>query len=252
MTARAPRRQREHCGDFGQNADSIPFGDLGHRNPGADLRTALYLCSATLSSHSMSGSVKHQAKPKCQASSGTAQRRGAKVVTTFSTASRARLRRASLDGRHLAQQAAAIDSPSTCAAAARDARGRAGRGRQGPPSPGGSSARCLSAGAHGASGCRAERSPAPARHRAPAATRRRRPGGARAASRRERARRAVAAEAPGAPPPHPRPSLRDERSRPCAPVHGDSRSRTGTSGHDHKAAERGRRDVCPGHRLGGC
>jgi hypothetical protein len=34
--------------------------------------TARYLCSDTLNSHSMNGSVKNQAKPKCQASSGTA------------------------------------------------------------------------------------------------------------------------------------------------------------------------------------
>ena len=53
-------------------ADPIPFGDLGHRNTDATSSTARYLCSATLNSHSMSGSVKHQAKPKCQASSGTA------------------------------------------------------------------------------------------------------------------------------------------------------------------------------------
>ena len=33
--------------------------------------TARYLCSVTLNSHSMSGSVKYQAKPTCKASSGT-------------------------------------------------------------------------------------------------------------------------------------------------------------------------------------
>ena len=37
--------------------------------------TARYPCSVTLNSHSMSGSVKHQAKPTCQASSGTARGR---------------------------------------------------------------------------------------------------------------------------------------------------------------------------------
>jgi len=36
-------------------------------------RMARYFCSVTLRSHSMSGSVKHQAKPRCKASSGTAQ-----------------------------------------------------------------------------------------------------------------------------------------------------------------------------------
>jgi hypothetical protein len=38
----------------------------------------------------MSGSVKHQTKPMCKASSGTGQGQGQRPVTTFSTASRAR------------------------------------------------------------------------------------------------------------------------------------------------------------------
>jgi hypothetical protein len=45
------------------------------------------VCSVTLSSHSMSGRVKHQAKPMCKASSGTAQLLPFIAVTTFSTAS---------------------------------------------------------------------------------------------------------------------------------------------------------------------
>jgi hypothetical protein len=44
--------------------DSMPFGNLGHRNTDADFSTARYLCSATLNSHTMSGECQHQAKPK--------------------------------------------------------------------------------------------------------------------------------------------------------------------------------------------
>lgn len=43
------------------SADSVPFGYLGYRDPALTSRTARYLCSVTRSSHSMSGSVKHQA-----------------------------------------------------------------------------------------------------------------------------------------------------------------------------------------------
>jgi hypothetical protein len=52
-------------------AHPIPPGDLGHRNPASTSSTARYLCSVTLKSHSMNGSVKHQAEPMCKASSGT-------------------------------------------------------------------------------------------------------------------------------------------------------------------------------------
>ena len=45
--------------------------------------TARYLCSVTLNSHSMSESVKHQAKPMCQASSGTAHVRRACLCENF-------------------------------------------------------------------------------------------------------------------------------------------------------------------------
>jgi len=58
--------------------------------PAPTSSTARYLCSATLNSHSMSGSVKHQAKPMCQASSGTAQTDVVQSVRTFFTSSRAR------------------------------------------------------------------------------------------------------------------------------------------------------------------
>ena len=68
-------------------------GDLGHRNTAGTSRTAWYLHSVTLSFHGMSESVKHQAEPMCQASSGTAHRVGHRVghrpVRTFSTSSRA-------------------------------------------------------------------------------------------------------------------------------------------------------------------
>jgi hypothetical protein len=46
----------------------------------------------------MSGSVKHQAEPMCQASSGTAHPLGSRVVRTFFTSSRAHLRRARPNG----------------------------------------------------------------------------------------------------------------------------------------------------------
>ncbi len=47
-------------------------------------------CPTTFSSHSMIGGVKHQAKPPCQASSGTAHYVLLCPVTIFSTSSRAR------------------------------------------------------------------------------------------------------------------------------------------------------------------
>ena len=40
--------------------------------PASTSSTARYLCSATLNSHGMSRSVKHQTEPLCKASSGTA------------------------------------------------------------------------------------------------------------------------------------------------------------------------------------
>ena len=50
--------------------------------PAPTSKTARYLCSVTLNSHSMSESVKHQAEPRCQASSGTAQLHAGHPVTT--------------------------------------------------------------------------------------------------------------------------------------------------------------------------
>jgi hypothetical protein len=57
---------------------SVVAGQLHDGSPGTDRgrawtsSSARHLRSATLSSHSMNGSVTHQTKPKCQASSGTA------------------------------------------------------------------------------------------------------------------------------------------------------------------------------------
>ena len=93
-------------------ADSIPLATSVIGTRALSLRMARYLCSVTLSSHSMSGSVKHQAEPMCKASSGTAHRVECSPVTTFSTSSRARLRHASAgpppaaiaEGRELAGQ----------------------------------------------------------------------------------------------------------------------------------------------------
>jgi hypothetical protein len=74
--------------------DSASLDDLGHRTPGTSSSTARYLCSVTLSSHSMNGSVNHQAGPMCKESSGTPHQGAEGSVTTFSTVSRARLRHA--------------------------------------------------------------------------------------------------------------------------------------------------------------
>src|SRR5712691_12298441 len=49
--------------------------------------------------HARAGGVKHQVKPMCQPSVGVGQHGHALAVTTFSTASRARLRRAGPSGR---------------------------------------------------------------------------------------------------------------------------------------------------------
>ena len=50
----------------------VPFGDLGHRNPGQHFQhgPVSLLGHAQLPQHERS--VKHQAEPMCQASSGTA------------------------------------------------------------------------------------------------------------------------------------------------------------------------------------
>src|SRR6202035_2602934 len=69
-------------------ADPVTASHLGHRNPGRTSSTARYLCSVTLSSLSMSGSVKHQTRPRCKESSGTPHRVNRIPVTTFSTVSR--------------------------------------------------------------------------------------------------------------------------------------------------------------------
>jgi hypothetical protein len=49
----------------------LPLPPSGAGTPAMTSSTTRYLCSATLNSHSMSGSVKHQAEPMCKASSGT-------------------------------------------------------------------------------------------------------------------------------------------------------------------------------------
>jgi hypothetical protein len=89
----------------------VPFRDLGHWSAGHD--TARYLCSVTLNSHNMNGSVKHQTKPMCKESSGTARWTTLAeflVVTTFSTASRAHLRRAGPNGPGREQREASASS----------------------------------------------------------------------------------------------------------------------------------------------
>ena len=79
-------------------AHPVPIGDLGHRNPGQHFQhgPVSLLGHAQLPQHERS--VKHQAEPMCQASSGTDTASVNGAVTTFSTASRAHLRRARPDG----------------------------------------------------------------------------------------------------------------------------------------------------------
>src|SRR5215813_15560914 len=61
----------------GRKGEPSPYGEPSPttpatRTPAPAASKTRYLCSATLNSHSISGNVKHQAEPKCQASSGTA------------------------------------------------------------------------------------------------------------------------------------------------------------------------------------
>jgi len=68
----------------------VPIGDLGHRNPGQHFQhgPVSLLSHAQLPQHERS--VKHQAEPMCQASSGTAHEWPRIPVRTFSASSRAR------------------------------------------------------------------------------------------------------------------------------------------------------------------